>query len=177
VEAFTAYGVVSFDSTSPLRKAFKDDRHNYYATNTTYTAVRVPQVDANPELLRRITAGEIKQEQARDLEQRCLRALISYDHALVDLEEVLYCLRQYENLHDGKIDRSKAYRRVLADKPWKACPCEVCTEIGIHVVIFRGAERNRRRGFHNLYVFHKRLLQQLDFAKEATPLSGSVVHK
>jgi hypothetical protein len=166
VEAFSAYGVVSFDSTSPLRKAFKDDRHNYYATNGTYTAVRVPQVDANPELLRRITAGEIKQEYARDLEQKCLRALMSYDDAQIGLEEVLQCLREYEKLHDGKIDRSTAYRRVLGDKPWKTCPCEVCHNIGIHVVIFRGAERNRRRGFHNLYVFHKKLLHHLHAAKE-----------
>ena len=45
----------------------------------------------------------------------------------------------------------------LADKPWKSCPCAICKELGIHVVLFRGAERNRRRGFHNLHVLRQRL--------------------
>ena len=26
----------------------------------------------------------------------------------------------------------------------------VCKQIGVEVIIFRGADRNRRRGFHNL---------------------------
>src|SRR5262249_9643703 len=30
VSAFERYGVTSFDSTSPFRQAFKDDRDNYY---------------------------------------------------------------------------------------------------------------------------------------------------
>jgi hypothetical protein len=34
---------VSFDSTSPLRQAFKDDKDNYYTMDRTYTAIRVPQ--------------------------------------------------------------------------------------------------------------------------------------
>jgi hypothetical protein len=28
-------------------------------------------------------------------------------------------------------------------------------------MIFRGAERNRRRGFHNLFVFYRRLRRQI----------------
>jgi hypothetical protein len=50
---------------------------------------------------------------------------------------------------------------MLETQPWKACQCEICKEIGIHVVLFRGAERNRRRGFHNLYVFFQRLQQRV----------------
>jgi hemerythrin-like domain-containing protein len=37
------------------------------------------------------------------------------------------------------------------------CPCVICRQLGIHVVIFRGAERNRRRGFHNLFVTYTKL--------------------
>jgi hypothetical protein len=37
----------------------------------------------------------------------------------------------------------------------------VCRALGVHVVIFRGAERNRRRGFHNLFVLRNRLNQHL----------------
>jgi len=29
------------------------------------------------------------------------------------------------------------------------------------VAIFRGSERNKRRGFHNLFVFHQRLQREL----------------
>jgi hypothetical protein len=157
VEAFGGFGVVSFDSTSPLRKAFKDDKNNYYTPKSTYSALRVPQIDANPELLRKITAGEVKQEVARDLEQRCLRMLTKFDRGEASMAEALETLCDYERVFSGQILHSEVYRRVLADKPWKNCACEICRRIGIHVMIFRGAERNRRRGFHNIYVFNRQL--------------------
>lgn len=164
VEAFNAFGVVSFDSTSPLRKAFKDDKNNYYTPGGTYTALRVPQIDANPELLRRITAGEVKQEIARELEQRCLQTLMRFDRGEATVEESVSCLRAYEVVFKGETDHTQVYRRALEDKPWKKCGCEICQRIGIHVIIFRGAERNRRRGFHNLYVFNQQLHSNLERA-------------
>ena len=157
VEAFRSYGAASFDSTSPLRKAFKDDKNNYYTPTRTYTAVRVPQVEANPKLLRRITAGQVDQQIARALEQECLQLLRAYDSGGVDLDPVVNALVRYERIHDGVIDRTELYREVLEDRPWKECACEICTRLGIHVMIFRGAERNRRRGYHNLYVFYRNL--------------------
>lgn len=162
VQAFGDFGVVSFDSTSPLRKAFKDDRNNYYTLHGTYTAVRVPQVDANPELLRRIMAGEVRQEEARRLERHCMDLLSKYGRHEVGLDETIDALRSYELLFDGVSDRSAIYRRVLGDRPWDTCPCEVCRRLGIHVIVFRGAERNRRRGFHNLYVFNEQLQGHLE---------------
>jgi hypothetical protein len=162
VQAFGEFGVVSFDSTSPLRKAFKDDKHNYYTLHGTYSAIRVPQVDANPELVRRIVAGQVRQEEARELEQRCLRTLVKYDRREASLDETLDVLRSYELVFNGAIDRTEVYRRVLVDRPWSECPCEICRRLGIHVVIFRGAERNRRRGFHNLYVFNQQLQGHLE---------------
>jgi len=161
VEAFSGFGVVSFDSTSPLRKAFKDDKNNYYTPKGTYTALRVPQIDANPELLRKITAGKVKQEIARDLEQRCLRILAKFDRGEASIEEAVETLCAYEEVFSGETDHAEVYRRVLADKPWKDCSCEICQRIGIHVMIFRGAERNRRRGFHNIYVFNQQLQAHL----------------
>lgn len=162
VQAFGEFGVVSFDSTSPLRKAFKDDRHNYFTLDATYSAIRVPQVDANPELLRRIVAGQVRQEHARKLEQQCLETLVKYDQHKVSLEETLKVLRSYELVFNGATDRSDVYRQVLEDRPWSECPCEVCRRLGIQVVIFRGAERNRRRGFHNIYVFNQQLQGHLE---------------
>lgn len=161
VEDFQRYGVVSFDSTMPLMQAFKDGKDNYHTLRRPYTAVRVPQVQGNPRLQRQIGAGQVNQGEARRLEQACLRALREYGREAIPVEAVLDTVLEYERLHDGKTDRSAAYRQVLEDRPWEDCPCEVCAQIGINVIIFRGAERNRRRGFHNLTVLYDRLHHNL----------------
>ena len=62
----------------------------------------------------------------------------------------------------GIKDQAGAYRDVLDDAPWKTCPCSICAKAGINVILFRGSERNKRRGFHNLYVFRRRLDRELD---------------
>jgi hypothetical protein len=160
IPTFRDLGVVSFDSTSPLRQAFKDDKDNYYTMDRTYCAIRVPQVEANPKMRGRIVAGEVGQAEARRLEQGCLEALERFDGGKGAVSKVLKLLRDYEKIHDGRTDRSKIYEEILRDKPWKDCPCEICRKIGIHVMLFRGAERNRRRGFHNLFVFSRRLRRE-----------------
>ena len=75
--------------------------------------------------------------------------------------QVLAPLREYDCLFDGRKDRTEDYREVLTDRPWKNCPCSVCRQIGIDVVFFRGAERNRRRGFHNVFITYQRLHREL----------------
>jgi len=61
IAAFKSFGVASFDSTSPLRQAFKDDKDNYYTADRAYTALRVPQVQGNAKLGKRIRSGEVDQ--------------------------------------------------------------------------------------------------------------------
>jgi hypothetical protein len=161
VTDFAYLGVASFDSTSPLRQAFKDDRDNYWTLARTYTAIRVPQVDGNPDLSRRIRAGEISQARARAAEQRCLDVLRRYDKDTESLEVVLSALKEYQEIYDAGRDRTEQYREVLIDRPWKSCLCDVCQQIGHHVILFRGAERNRRRGFHNVWTFYRRLHREL----------------
>jgi hypothetical protein len=158
---FRGHGVASFDSTSPLKQAFMDDRDNYYAPGRTYTAVRVPQVDKSPKLKKRVLAGEIDQAEAIRLERGCLKALDAYDKGETGLDGALASLADYERLYDGRKSRAAEYREVLADRPWRDCPCVICRAIGVQVVVFRGAERNRRRGFHNLWVTYRRLRQAL----------------
>jgi hypothetical protein len=153
--------VTSFDSTTPFRQAFKDDHDNYYALDRTYTAVRVPQVDGNNKLKARIRAGRVRQAEARDLEQACLRLLRAYDAGTTHLSPVLDALRRYDEFFDGRHDRTDAYRDLLTNRPWQHCPCGICATAGIDVAIFRGSERNKRRGFHNLFVFGQRLQRQL----------------
>lgn len=161
IPEFATHGVTSFDSTSPFRQAFKDDRDNYYALDRTWVALRVPQVEGNAKLERRIRAGEIDQALARRLERGALGALAGFDRGKSDVDSVVAALREYEALHDEKRDRSEAYRAVLDAQPWRDCECEVCSQAGIQVMIFRGTERNKRRGFHNLHVFAKRLEREL----------------
>lgn len=157
VERFYEYGVESFDSTSPFRQAFKDDTDNFYHGDDAYTAVRVPQVGGNAKLKRQILAGTIDQRRAIDLERSSLDLLARYDRGKAPLEQVLDVLDEYSELLGAKKSRREEYARTLGDRPWQGCPCGVCKSAGIHVAIFRGAERNKRRGFHNLHVFRERL--------------------
>lgn len=158
---FERYGATSFDSTSPFRQAFKDERDNYYTPERAYIALRVPQVEGNAKLQARIRSGQVPQGEALRLEREALDALAGYDAGTVDLDVAVAALRAYEVLHDGTKDRSSEYRETLAAKPWKDCPCELCRSVGIHIALFRGTERNKRRGFHNLYVFAGRLERAL----------------
>ncbi|WP_329106889.1 tRNA-guanine transglycosylase DpdA [Micromonospora sp. NBC_01699] len=161
IPAFAEHGVTSFDSTSPFLQSFKDDRDNYYTPNSTYVAIRVKQVEGNPALRKRISAGEIDQRRAMTLERAALRRLREYDAGLATIDETLTAVHEYSQLVDPKVDRRADYRRTLQDMPWKDCKCPLCRKEGITIAIFRGSERNKRRGFHNLYVFRNRLRTQL----------------
>lgn len=165
VDAFAATGVTSFDSTSAFRQSFKDDTDNFYALDRTYTALRVPQVDGNPKLKARIRAGQVPQAEALRLERRCLESLRGYDSGAVEIDTVLDALDDYDRLCDSaRKDRREPYRKILEDRPWRSCRCGLCETAGIEIAMFRGAERNKRRGFHNLHVFRQRLCRQLESA-------------
>lgn len=161
IPTFAEHGVTSFDSTSPFRQAFKDDRDNYYTPNSTYVALRVPQVEGNVKLRKRIESGEIDQRVAITRERAALRLLRGFDAGVATLEDALAALQDYSEIWDGKRDRSAAYRRTLQDRPWLDCSCPLCKELGIEIAVFRGTERNKRRGFHNLHVFSGRLRNHL----------------
>jgi hypothetical protein len=158
VEAFTRYGVTSFDSTSPFRQAFKDDRDNYYTIGRTYVAIRIPQVDGNAKLRNAILAGQCDQGEAIRLERECLKALqtLNTRRRHSSACSALDAIDAYGEFL-GVRSRREQYEEVLLDRPWESCPCGICEHVGIHVVIFRGTERNKRRGFHNVFVFNQRL--------------------
>ncbi len=97
-----------------------------------------------------------------------------YESGKVRVDDVVSVLMEYEELarphrsespvskrRRANSDNEGAYREVLEAAPWRSCRCEVCRQLGHHVILFRGAERNRRRGFHNLYVFYRRLQREL----------------
>jgi len=100
-------------------------------------------------------------EQLKQKEQEVLRLLRSYHAGEANLEETLQAVLVYDRLHGDKRKHDEAYRRTLEDKPWQKCGCAICEAIGIEVIIFRGNNRNRRRGFHNVKVFYERLQEKI----------------
>lgn len=158
---FSKFGVTSFDSTSPLMKGLKDDKANYHTHGEDYTSIGLPQVDANNNMRQLVKSGTIDQNQAFDLESECLSAVIDFDNGIISKEKVLKSLVKYEKIYNPKASRIDLMDKVLTDKPWKKCPCDICQDIGIHVVLKRAAARNRRRGFHNLYIAYEKLQVEL----------------
>lgn len=171
MDVFKGHGVESFDSTSPLLRAFKDSRKNYYTPDREYTAIRIPQVEGNPGLQKAISSGKVPQERARALEKAALAAVGGFARRECSLESTLDALEAYEGVYAPDAGYRGAYAETLDSRAWEMCKCEVCRELGHHVVIFRGAERNRRRGFHNTWVFYRRLRRELGTrpARKAQP--------
>jgi hypothetical protein len=172
VPVFRHLGVTSFDSASPLRKAWLDSAANYHTIDgKTYAAIRIPNVDrAGVRIKRLLEAGVSKRENLKRLEENALNTLREFDAGRVTLESTLSSLLALDELlelpRNGEVNpqekarrltrHAQMYRELLEEQPWKKCDCVICQEIGIEVVIFRGNDRNRRRGFHNTYIFHKR---------------------
>jgi hypothetical protein len=154
---FARFGVTSFDSTSAFRQAFMDDRRNFHTADADYVAIRVPQVEGNSVLKRNILAGVVSQRDAVEAERECLRRLRAYDAGSTPVTRVLDVLAEYETITKSKETYLDAYQRTLEATPWKSCECSLCGRHGIEIAIFRGTERNKRRGFHNLSVLAKKM--------------------
>lgn len=169
IHEFAPFNVTSIDTTSPLLRAFKDDKQNYWLGNgpdlAYYTAIRVPQALENPRLQRHVRQGDFKAEHLSRLETSALTALRAYDHDDQDLEGVLEKVLDYNAIlatgqayesvrNHPTIEKLRTrYRATLADKPWRKCGCRICRDVGIEVMIFRASNRNKRRGIHNLAAF------------------------
>lgn len=158
--SFAAHGVVSFDSTTPMRQATRDDEHNYHTLTDGYLAVRLPITDASPKMKRLHRAGRLDVEAARQAEADSLDVLRRFDRGKASLQEVLGVLHAGAQIRNEPFPE-EPYRRLFGDRPWQQCPCAVCRSAGVQVVLHRDGERNVRRGFHNLHVLAHRL--RVDF--------------
>jgi hypothetical protein len=166
IDEMIRLGVASFDTTSPLRQAFLDSKSNYYTGSEkggAYPAIRVPQSDGNLRLKQRIASGELDGERVRDIEARCLGLLREYGRSPegAKIPNLLDVLDEYVQFIDNEGKWRAKHEMTLRHRPWEKCPCAVCSALGIEVVMFRGANRNRRRGFHNLFVSHARVTNAL----------------
>ncbi|HEY8359332.1 MAG TPA: tRNA-guanine transglycosylase DpdA, partial [Ramlibacter sp.] len=176
---FTGYGITSFDSTSPLIRAFKDKESNYYLDNGRggldyYTAIRVPQAWENARLMQGVKRGLFDAEDLKEREEQTLRTLREFDQDKRSVEETLDAVMDYSQClvrgnDDGAVAQDKALagtrvrvKRTLEDRPWKSCDCAICRTAGVEVIIFRGSNRNKRRGFHNLGVYHRHVQRTLE---------------
>jgi hypothetical protein len=172
---FERYGVSSFDTTSPLLRAFKDAVKNYFARTDSgelsyYTAIRVPQARDNNKLKAKSRRGVLHQETALQLETDALDAIRHYVAGKQPLDTALDRTLAYWKALNWREDHNEAsqhraltkqreiYRRTLSDRPWLRCPCRVCREGGVEALLFRTSNRNKRRGMHNLHVFYQHLL-------------------
>jgi hypothetical protein len=184
IAEFTRYGIESFDSTSPLLRAFKDARANYYVltpdgTLDYYSAIRIPQATENPRLLRAAKEGRYRQEDLVQLETEALAAVRELDRGEGSVERALESILSYNKLFIVDPERTEEQNarafetartlllRTLTDRPWKNCPCRVCESASVEVMIFRSSNRNKRRGFHNLGVYYDYVRRQLDVEHKA----------
>jgi len=168
LKTFEEMGVSSFDSASFFRKAWLKSEQNYLsAEGKWYSAIRVPQ-SSNPRLMKNADINGFSSEDLKRMEKDALQALIQYDEGKVDINYALNTVLEYDNLllrgtSDVK-NLKPRYMRTLSDMPWRSCNCSLCKKLGIQIIIFRGCNRNKRRGFHNVWAF--RQLSQNDEQKQ-----------
>lgn len=156
-------GVTSFDSATYFRKAWLRSGQNYLGTDGNwYAAIRVPLTSDPRTRVRLEKCGKSWQE-IEELEAQALRALHDYADGRVSLATALEAVIAYDQLLDrnerAETDFIEAYKRTLEARPWELCDCPVCTSLGIDVVIFRGYNRNKRRGAHNTLMLYRLISQ------------------
>lgn len=171
IHEFKQYRIASFDTTSPLRRAFKDAKANYYHATQEgrldyFTAIRIPHATENSRLKQKAKSSGSDQEHLQGLERRALDALRRFGQRRGTVNATLEAVINYsrEFIHDSRrsVDANQkmvaasasAVRRTLEHRPWDSCRCRVCREAGIDTIIFRGSNRNKRRGFHNIAIYH-----------------------
>lgn len=181
IQDFTSFGVTSFDSTSPLIRAFKDEKANYYMESPSggldyYTAIRIPQAIENSRLMQGVKRGIFGAEDLQRREQLALSTLRAYDKGQATAQDTLDAVMDYHQFlvrgdDDEAVQQEKTLtktrgliQRTIEETPWKRCACDICRTVGVEVIIFRSSNRNKRRGFHNLGVYHRHLQKTLEKA-------------
>lgn len=179
IQQFVRYDIASFDSTSPLIRAFKDEKANYYLENPEggleyYTAIRIPQALENSRLMQGVKRGMFSAEDLVRRERQALDTLRDFDQGKGSVEGTVDAVMDYHQflvLGEGSDETVQAralsktrdrVQRTLEARPWKRCDCTICKDVGVEVIIFRSSNRNKRRGFHNLSVYHRHLKSTLE---------------
>lgn len=161
---FRERGISSFDSATYFRKAWLRSGQNYLsAAGDWYAAIRVPMTSDGRTRHQLLGSGADISELER-LERRALDALHAYGRHELGLNETLAAIDEYDRRLPRSSEDAEAYReqyaRSLRERPWEHCGCTVCRQVGIDVLIFRGSNRNKRRGAHNTAMLFKSVCQR-----------------
>src|SRR5690606_6587245 len=125
-------------------------------------------------LMQGVKRGAFSAEDLYRREQLALTSLRRFDADKATLDETLETVMNYHQFlvrgssisgqeQDKMLAKTSVLvRRTLEDRPWKQCVCDICRNIGVEVIIFRSSNRNKRRGFHNLGVFHRHLRKTME---------------
>ncbi|UXM84079.1 tRNA-guanine transglycosylase DpdA [Methanococcus aeolicus] len=162
---FHDLGVSSMDSASYFRKAWLKSSKNYITDeNIGYPAIRIPQ-STNKNMIKKVVdKSKYPIEKIKKMEKKSLEALLKYEKGELPINQTIDIIMEYDNIfvRNSKDPRLKEkYYKLLNDKPWEKCQCPICKTIGIQVVIFRGTNRNKRRGFHNIWALRKMMNKEL----------------
>jgi hypothetical protein len=164
---FSSLGVESADSASPLRQAWLSGKDNYYTDGKSYAAIRIPMTkEDRGKQYTLVGRAEANFATLKKAESEALSAVRSYGRKELGLMATEKAIKTFDRMlapreyDKNESPRFRLYRETLKARPWEKCPCEICVSVGIEVIIFRGNNRNRRRGFHNLWTLRQRLAQQ-----------------
>jgi queuine tRNA-ribosyltransferase-like protein len=154
---FRELKVDSFDSASYFRKAWLRSDQNYLAHNGKwYAALRVPMT-SDGRTRKKLEQSGLDLPSLEAQESKVLKLLCKFDRDEVSIRKVLDAVIEYDERLTRSSDvrslRAK-YEQTLKDRPWRSCDCPFCKHVGIHVLIFRGTNRNKRRGAHNTLMLY-----------------------
>lgn len=154
---FRELGVDSFDSATYFRKAWLRSDQNYLGVDGTwYSALRIPMT-SDGRTRKRLESNHADIYSLELEEAHVLRMLAEFEIGLVSVDSMVDALLSYDEhltrTSDSRSLREK-YRKTLMNRPWEKCDCPFCREAGIHVLVFRGANRNKRRGAHNTLMLY-----------------------
>jgi hypothetical protein len=150
-------GVTSVDSASYLRQAWIRAGQNYIGSNgELYTAIRIPQSKG---FIEHHQLTDYDSQQVQFLESQTLESLRLYAAGHVSIDDTIEKIVQYTNAIEKPVSAKMLteYRISLEHRPWENCTCNICRQAGIEVILFRGNNRNRRRGFHNNYIAYQEI--------------------
>jgi hypothetical protein len=161
ISEFSRLGVRSVDSASYLRQAWMRGAQGYLLDEGAYASLRIPECGKSFRAKRMLEHPELDESTLQRMEEEALRSIRSLARNQGSIDNCLNALLEYDrHITSERVDMSKLYRRTLEERPWEKCQCDICKNDGVEVIIFRGNNRNRRRGFHNTYVFY-RILEKI----------------
>jgi hypothetical protein len=121
---------------------------------------------------------DISSAELNKMERECYKALKKFlklkGENIETRRAVANLIFDYEYAVLGYRSISKArIRETLMARPWNHADCAVCKDVGVETIIFRGNNRNRRRGFHNSFVFYQKFKDRVKNYKKYIDLSRS----